>query len=164
MQTIPRSNFAPPSGQTTTRNRHILLTVLHNGLIQQAPQEHYAEPPPPQPRDRKHPTVLQQAGQSMRAQPAYSMHSVLSILVQLTNSGRPKYVSLHQGRTTLHQDSTPSLSMDRQSTYLATSITLPLLRPLTPYGEVDTIIRNTSANHTKITHTMKHRRYAGRTL
>ena len=156
MQTIPRSNFAPPSGQTTTRNRHILLTVLHNGLIQQAPQEHYAEPPP-QPRDRKHPTVLQQAGQSMRAQPAYSMYSVLSILVQLTNSGRPRYVSLHQ-------DSTPTLSMDRQSTYLATSITLPLLRPLTPYGEVDTIIRNTSANHTKITHTMKHRRYAGRTL
>ena len=157
MQTIPRSNFAPPSGQTTTRNRHILLTVLHNGLIQQAPQEHYAEPPPRSPGTEKHPTVLQQAGQSMRAQPAYSMYSVLSILVQLTNSGRPKYVSLHQ-------DSTPTLSMDRQSTYLATSITLPLLRPLTPYGEVDTIIRNTSANHTKITHTMKHRRYAGRTL
>ena len=108
MQTIPRSNFAPPSGQTTTRNRHILLTVLHNGLIQQAPQEHYAEPPP-QPRDRKHPTVLQQAGQSMRAQPAYSMYSVLSILVQLTNSGRPKYVSLHQEPK---DDFTPRLHPD----------------------------------------------------
>ena len=115
--------------------------------------EHYAEPP--QPRDKKHPTVLQQAGQSMRAQPAYSMYSVLSILVQLTNSGRPKYVSLHQGPK---DDFTPRLHPDLINgsaiNILNDLNNSPAVEAINPIREVDTIIRNTSANHTKITHTM----------
>jgi hypothetical protein len=67
------------------------------------------------------------------------------ILVQLTNSGRPRYVSVHQGpRDDLIQRLHCDLTIDRQS---MDSTTLPLLMLLTPSRGVDTIIRSTSADY-----------------
>ena len=95
--------------QATTRNRHVLFTVLHSTVIQRTLHwTHYAGNIS-RSRGTTHPTVPQQARQSMRAQPAHSMYSVLLILVQLTNSGRPKYVSLHQGPK---DDFTPKFHLD----------------------------------------------------